>query len=90
MLNSISFEFLIFFEKNLIRKDVRRDVSYIFLQSNFENLSPIIFSELSCKAMVIDFENSPKIEFWFFEAETLYSYLRLHKDMLKIMYDKKY
>jgi hypothetical protein len=47
-------------------KDVHMDVSYISMQSNFKNSSPMIFDQLSYKTMNIKHNNLPKIEFWFF------------------------
>jgi len=50
-------------------KDVHMDVPYISMQSNLKNSSPIVFSKILCKNTKIDFKNSPKIEFFFFEIK---------------------
>jgi len=49
-------------------KDVRMGVPYISMQSNLKN-SPIVFNKILCKTTKIDFKNSPKMEFCFFEIE---------------------
>jgi hypothetical protein len=50
------------------------DVSYIPMQSNIKNSSPMIFDQLSCKTMNIKWNNSPKMEFLFFETEIWYAW----------------
>jgi len=50
-------------------KDVLMDVPYISMQSNLTNSSPTIFNKILCKTTKIDFKNSPKMEFCFFEIE---------------------
>jgi len=54
-------------------KDVHIDVPYISMQPNLKNSLLIVFSKILCKTMKIDFKNSPKIEFFFFETEIWYA-----------------
>jgi len=50
-------------------KDVRMDVPYISMQSNLKNSWPIVFNKILYKTTKIDFKNSPKMDFFFFEIE---------------------
>jgi hypothetical protein len=42
-------EYCNFFEISPKRNDVQIDISYMFVQSNFKNSSPIVFDQLSHK-----------------------------------------
>jgi hypothetical protein len=66
------------------------DVSYISMQSNIKNSSPMNFDQLSCKTLNIKWNNSPKLEFLFFEIEIWYAWLALHKNWNIILQDQKY
>jgi hypothetical protein len=48
---------------------MRIDISYMFVQSNFFNSSPIVFYQLSRKCRKINEKNSPEIEFLIFKSE---------------------
>jgi len=54
-------------------KDVHINVTYIHLQSNSKNSSPIVPNEILYKTMKISFNNSPTMEFCFFESEIWYA-----------------
>jgi hypothetical protein len=71
-------------------KDVHIDVSYISIQSSFKNSLPMILDQLSCKTLNIKWNISPKMEFLFFETETWYAWLALHKNWNIILQDQKY
>jgi len=47
-------------------KDMRMDVLYISMQSNFKKSSPIVFKKILFKTTKIDFKNTSKIEILFF------------------------
>jgi hypothetical protein len=53
-LNCVPREYRNFFEISPKKKDVGIDVSYMFVQSNFKNSSPIIFYQLSRKCQKIN------------------------------------
>jgi hypothetical protein len=52
-------EYCNFFEIPPKKNDVRIDISYMFVQSDFKNSSPIVFDQLSCKCQKINEKNSP-------------------------------
>jgi len=47
-------------------------------------------NELSYKIIKIEWNNSPKIEFWFFETQIWYAWSKLRKSWMIIMQHKKY
>jgi len=65
---------------------VHVDVSYISMQSNLKNSSPMIFNQLSYKTMNSKWNNSLKVEFCFFEIQIWYVWLELHKNWMFIIY----
>jgi len=69
-------------------KDVHIDVPYISMQFNLKN-SPIAFYKTWCETMKIDFKNSPEMEFSFFEVEIWCAWLKMDKNWVLIMQDKK-
>jgi hypothetical protein len=58
-LNCVPREYCNFFEISPKKNDVRIDISYMFVQSNFKNSSPIVFDQLSRKRQKINEKNSP-------------------------------
>jgi len=54
-------------------KDVCVDVPYKSTQLNLKKSSPIVLNKILCEIMEIDFKNSPKMEFCFFEIEIWYA-----------------
>jgi hypothetical protein len=54
-----------------------------------KNSSPIFFDQSSCKIVKNKWKNSPEIEFFIFESEICYEWLRLHKEIMKIVCQKK-
>jgi len=42
-------------------KDVRMDVPFIPMQSNYKNSSLVVINKIKCKTMKIDLKNSPKM-----------------------------
>jgi hypothetical protein len=58
-LNCVPREYHNFFEIFPKKKDVCIDISYMFVQSNFKNSSPIVFDQLSHKLQKINEKNSP-------------------------------
>jgi len=59
------------------------DVPYISMQLNLKNSSSIVVNKIICKIMKIDFENSPKINFWFLETKIWYAWLNVGKKLCK-------
>jgi hypothetical protein len=58
-LNCVLREYCNFFEISPKKKDVRIDISYMFVQLNFKNSSPIVFDQLSRKCQKINEKHSP-------------------------------
>jgi hypothetical protein len=61
----------------------------VFLHVNAIKIKRFITNIFLCKTMSIQQKNSPKMKFWVSEIEIWYAWLRLHKNWLKIICDKK-
>jgi len=61
-------------------KEVHMDIPYISMQLDSKNLSQIVFNKIVYKSMKIDFKNSPKMKFCFFETRIWYASFRLYKN----------